>query len=132
MSMFNKILILIGVLLMYFLPNSTTQNTSPSLKTSTETITTATSTVEAQEIPTKKPSVATTFLKAKPIATTTTHSETEITQKNLSASDFEKINEFTRQSIVNIICRNTKNEEISGSGVLVDPRGIILTNAHLG
>jgi S1-C subfamily serine protease len=46
-------------------------------------------------------------------------------------ADFEKINQSVRQAIVNIICTRG-DQEISGTGVVVDPRGIIVTNAHLG
>lgn len=46
----------------------------------------------------------------------------------------ETINLSTRKALVNIIC-TAKNsgifKPVSGSGVIIDPRGIILTNAHL-
>lgn len=48
--------------------------------------------------------------------------------------DFEAINVFARKAIVNILC-TTKGGElspISGTGVVVSPSGLILTNAHLG
>ena len=50
------------------------------------------------------------------------------------APDFEAINTFARQAIVNILC-TTKGGElypISGTGVIVEPNGLILTNAHIG
>lgn len=47
---------------------------------------------------------------------------------------FENINTETRKAIINIIC-TAKNsgifKPVSGSGVIIDPRGIILTNAHV-
>lgn len=47
---------------------------------------------------------------------------------------FSDINEITREALVNIFC-TTKNggsfKPISGSGVIIDERGIILTNAHV-
>ncbi len=47
--------------------------------------------------------------------------------------DFEAINTFTRKSIVNILCSSKGGElsPISGTGIVIDSRGTILTNAHL-
>lgn len=44
-----------------------------------------------------------------------------------------KSNELVRKAVVNILCsaKNQTLNSISGSGVIIDPRGIILTNAHL-
>lgn len=49
-------------------------------------------------------------------------------------ADFEKINQTTRATLVNILCRANAGEisGISGTGVVIDPRGVILTNAHIG
>ncbi len=47
--------------------------------------------------------------------------------------DFEKVNTFARKALVNILC-NTKGKDlspISGTGVFINPKGIILTNAHI-
>lgn len=42
------------------------------------------------------------------------------------------LNDRARQAVVNILCRAGSGvQSISGSGVLIDPRGIILTNAHV-
>lgn len=49
--------------------------------------------------------------------------------------DPEAINTQTRTAIVNILCSTASDsllKPISGSGVIIDPRGIILTNAHIG
>ncbi len=42
-------------------------------------------------------------------------------------------NSLVRKAIVNILCsaKNQTLNSLSGSGVIIDPRGIILTNAHL-
>ncbi len=46
---------------------------------------------------------------------------------------FDTINVIARGALVNILCEPDSGSlrPISGSGVLVDPRGIILTNAHV-
>ncbi len=44
------------------------------------------------------------------------------------------INDRVRAALVNIICTTEASgpfESISGSGVIIDPRGVILTNAHV-
>jgi len=45
----------------------------------------------------------------------------------------ELVNERTRRALVNILCesQNAYVNPSSGSGVIIDPRGIILTNAHV-
>lgn len=46
---------------------------------------------------------------------------------------FETIEPATRSALVNILCmpRGGTLRPISGSGVIIDPRGVILTNAHV-
>lgn len=47
---------------------------------------------------------------------------------------WESINKKTRAALVNIICTTKRSglfEPVSGSGVIIDPRGVILTNAHV-
>ncbi len=49
--------------------------------------------------------------------------------------DTEKTNKLTREALVNIMCTikdNASTRRVSGSGIIIDPRGIILTNAHIG
>ena len=44
------------------------------------------------------------------------------------------VNDRVRNALVNIICTTSSSgpfESISGSGVVIDPRGVILTNAHI-
>ncbi len=46
-----------------------------------------------------------------------------------------ELNEKTRKTIVNIFCGNqggTLVQGITGSGVIISPKGVILTNAHIG
>jgi len=52
-----------------------------------------------------------------------------------SSTDYEAINAAARASLVNILCIAKTGSgvgSISGSGSIIDPRGIILTNAHVG
>lgn len=45
----------------------------------------------------------------------------------------EQINADTRAALVNILCTSqTGIHGISGSGIVIDSRGIVLTNAHIG
>lgn len=50
------------------------------------------------------------------------------------APDFEVINQFAQKAIVNLLCNTNSRllSSITGSGIIIDPRGIILTNAHIG
>jgi len=46
----------------------------------------------------------------------------------------EDLNERTRSALVNIICTTDSGgsfHPITGSGVIIDPKGVILTNAHI-
>lgn len=52
-----------------------------------------------------------------------------------TAAQVTTLNETARSATVNILCENTglsPFRSISGSGVIIDPRGIIITNAHIG
>lgn len=42
------------------------------------------------------------------------------------------VNTKTRAALVNIFCSSKNGGPISGSGIVVDSRGVILTNAHVG
>lgn len=41
------------------------------------------------------------------------------------------IDSFERGAIVSLLCIDTSDSPITGTGIVVDPRGIILTNAHV-
>ena len=45
----------------------------------------------------------------------------------------EEVEKATRAALVNIFCQSSGGsiQPISGSGVMIDPRGVILTNAHI-
>ncbi|HEY4502516.1 MAG TPA: serine protease [Candidatus Paceibacterota bacterium] len=48
--------------------------------------------------------------------------------------EFKAVNDIARTSVVNIVCEMRSDnvvKTVTGSGVLVDARGVIITNAHL-
>jgi len=49
-------------------------------------------------------------------------------------NDFVTISQKTKEALVNIVCipHSSSLWGISGSGVIIDERGVILTNAHIG
>lgn len=60
------------------------------------------------------------------------HSNTSLAT---STNSFASINEAARAALVNIICTAESGgpfRPVSGSGVFIDPRGIVLVNAHIG
>ncbi len=52
--------------------------------------------------------------------------------KTTGRLDFSDIDTNARQTLVNILCTSNKLRSITGSGVIIDDRGVILTNAHIG
>lgn len=95
----------------------TTQNTTTPVKTTTKIATSTTKKVVA---------VKNAQTKERPVASTPVVVEPE--------PDFVAINELARKATVNILC-STKGGElspISGTGAVVEPNGLILTNAHIG
>jgi hypothetical protein len=44
----------------------------------------------------------------------------------------DELNIMARASLINILCTLKNGQSVSGSGMFIDPRGIILTNAHIG
>ncbi len=92
--------------------------------TSTTTAPTATSTKPTIKTPSKPPVVAT------PVIPTPTP---VVTPPPLPTKTEAQINDEARAALVNILCLPQVGiNGISGSGVVVDSRGVILTNAHIG
>lgn len=103
-------------------------------ETEEDTTIVATTTIEVAVTQTTKP---TTTPKITQKATTTIAVATSTPPKPtivLPPPDFEIINKTTRAAMVNILC-TTKGGELSpitGTGIIIDSKGLILTNAHLG
>lgn len=98
----------------------------------------ATSSVKAKQVPVAKPiskSPKLTPVKIVPKKIEPTPTPTRInTGFILPQVDFEKANSVARLAIVNILCTTKGNElsPISGTGVVISPKGVIITNAHIG
>ncbi len=102
--------------------------TTTEINLATTTLTATTTEVKTEE----KLSIKTETKKAASIAPTTTPLLPVPPPE--PPADFVKINEYARKAVVNILC-STKSgalSPISGTGVVISPDGIILTNAHVG
>lgn len=119
-------------------------------KTPVEKMSVATSTIVVKSLSTSTPERKTDLQKTKPLATTTktkiskkiiknetkqvtTTPKVEVKKEEIPLPSFEQINEYAREALVNILC-TTKTSDlspISGTGVVVRPDGLILTNAHI-
>ncbi len=104
------------------------------------TTTVATTTPTAKRLPIATPLVST--KKSQSVAakqTTTSSSSTAQAERiqspyNVPAESFDVVNTVARGALVNILCMPRGGGSlapISGSGVIIDPRGVILTNAHV-
>ena len=117
------------------IPTTTIQNASSTLAVVNTVATTSAQTpiipvpkkvIPPAPKPTPKPAPATP-LKATPISAPTSLLPSESASLDASAATL-------RAALVNIICyapAGSGLRSISGSGVIVDPKGIILTNAHI-
>ena len=107
----------------YVAPISTT---SPIVKDRATTTKTAVS----------KEKATTTKKDIKPVTKKPTATTTEIVKPVMPevVTDFAVINTNARKTIVNILCTTKYGDlsPISGTGVIINPDGLILTNAHIG
>lgn len=119
------------------------ESTAVNIPISTSTAITTTPVVGATSTPgtsTKTPK-STTPKKQTPATTsaeTLKLSLTNAANSLLTASDApqistEDLNIITRKAVVNILCliQGDTTRAITGSGIFIDPRGVILTNAHI-
>lgn len=108
-----------------------TENNSPKITSSIEKGTTTINSLKKTATTTPKNLKTTTVSKTEPITIASTSPRT-IT---LEILPLEPLNALTRSTIVNILC-TTQNggdfKPLSGSGVFISDKGVILTNAHIG
>jgi len=101
------------------------------------TTTAATSSTPAKKPPAKKAPVARSAPRPSsvPVAEQAATNQASRIQNPYSFSPFEfsAVNEMTRAALVNILCIAGSGDmrSITGSGIIIDPRGVILTNAHV-
>ncbi len=127
--------VIIGV---YFPTTTTTVVVTPPALGQTATTSVATSTVVHQATTTARAIVAksATVISPKPAikATTPPSASTPVAEPTTILIPTEQLNSQTRPSLVNILCTTKAGGSfapISGSGVIIDTRGVILTNAHV-
>lgn len=116
-------------------PTSTSTNTAPfpAIKpVATSSAQTKTLARARTSIPVQKQ----TATKVTPPATPASHSPTtqDLASVQANAQTIESLNTVARSALVNILCTTYAGGSfapISGSGVFIDNRGIILTNAHV-
>jgi hypothetical protein len=112
---------------------STIRPTPPTSTSSISTVVSAKNQNSTKPIITNRPS---TIVTQSPINTNSTVPQVARIQNPYStaAKSFTTINTDTRAALVNILCMPRGGGSlapISGSGVIIDPRGVILTNAHV-
>ena len=140
MNFFLKIFLILAIPIFIFLINIEKNNLEQENKTvenlpinEIEGIATTTSWIDrnGQETVTENKKLEEKATTSKPITTKTPILVTLLPQETV---DFEAINTKVRTAVVNIFCLAKGNslQPITGSGVFIDPRGIILTNAHIG
>jgi hypothetical protein len=124
-----------------FLASYSTETTSPPLSspqdTSTHSNTTTPSTTVASTTTASNATTTQKTIAQKPAAAQPVASAPAPTQKTPLTPLLppEQVNTAARASIVNILCMVQSSgslRSISGSGVIIDARGVILTNAHIG
>lgn len=116
--------------------------TAAAVSTATTTIATTTIAATTTDKKSQKPVSPAKVAKAPPpVATSTVPVSAPVTTPapaplpSSGSSSLDSVASTLRNALVNIICYAPAGgtlRSISGSGVIVDPKGIILTNAHIG
>jgi len=116
-------------------PPSSQETSLTPLSTSTKDITSSPKKVVAPSTPKK---VTTLPSKVKPVLKEIKKDELAVTlepeKPALPPPTISKVNEDARKALVNILCTVTADASLrplSGSGTIIDERGVVLTNAHI-
>lgn len=98
-------------------------------------------TIEEEATPPAAPVVAPEESPVAPLAETPREESVEesiatepVPATTTTPTSFSEVNTNTAQALVNILCAQNNNSavgSITGSGVMIDPRGVIITNAHV-
>ena len=115
---------------------ATLSNTSSNIQSVTQTHITTTHTASSTPVAATTTTATTTKKVAakKPIVAQTTTTTAVQKQPLAPIIPAEQVNTLARASIVNILCvaqGGGSVRSVSGSGVIIDARGVILTNAHI-
>jgi hypothetical protein len=113
-------------------PNPTVVILTPAKVAEKSAATTSSQTIIGTATPKKTLAASSTLSTSKPASKVVTQQPaTTLPAVTITA---DALNEQTRGAVVNILCatQGSSVRPISGSGVFVDSRGIILTNAHVG
>lgn len=114
--------------------SATSSAATTTLPLATTTVSLATSTHESSTSTVKKTSsVAKKTPSPEPVARDPNAVDRIQNPYDTPPESFDVINEKAREALVNILCvsRSGTMQPISGSGVVIDPRGVVLTNAHV-
>lgn len=118
-------------------PPAVVTNTEPAATTTIPVYiasTTPPAATSTPKTPVKKPTPPKTPPSSAPSVTLDQTIQTITNIANGTATTSLSLNDRVRAATVNILCSAEASgvDSISGSGVMVDPRGVILTNAHIG
>jgi hypothetical protein len=109
----------------------------PAATSSTTTVATSSvATIRTAKAPAPAPKKSSVTTTRAPSASTSTTAEAVRIENpyNIPPESFDLVNTAARSALVNILCMPRSGGSlapISGSGVIIDPRGVILTNAHV-
>lgn len=135
-------IVFVGLVLaaIFFLtPGTATSPVIQDVATSTQ-VSAAVSASEPESVPVAQPATTTETISApqeteEPTNPVTNPNQVRRIENPYSspALTFETVNVMSRSALVNIFCSSPRGtiRPISGSGIIIDPRGIILTNAHV-